>query len=160
MAPLALIQAAAPAGWVGPTMAISLAVIALAVLIVGVVLVVLGIKVAGQLNHVSELTAGLREDVSRTLRRGRRLLRRSEDVVGIVGQEASALAHASRRLRRKVERGSERIESRLEDLEALYDVVHEEVEDTALDVAAAMRSLRRRDGMIGRFRRLLVPGAR
>ncbi|HET8650131.1 MAG TPA: hypothetical protein VFL95_08830 [Gemmatimonadales bacterium] len=160
MAPLALIQAAAPAGWVGPTMAISLAVIALAVLVVGIVLVVIGIRLAGQINRVSEVTTGLRDDLSRTLRRGRRLLRRSEEVVGIVGQEANALAHTSRRLRRKVERGTERIQTRLEDLEALYDVVHEEVEDTALDVAAAMRSLRRRDGMIGRVRRLLIPGAR
>jgi hypothetical protein len=35
--------------------------------------------------------------------------------------------------------------------------VHDVVEGTALDVAAALRSVRRGNGMIGRVRRLLVP---
>jgi hypothetical protein len=39
----------------------------------------------------------------------------------------------------------------------LYDVVHTEVESTALDVAAALRSVRRGNGMLGRVRRILVP---
>jgi hypothetical protein len=46
------------------------------------------------------------------------------------------------------------------DLKSLYDVVHEEVEDTALDVAAVLRSARRGNGVLGRIRRLLVPGRR
>ena len=48
--------------------------------------------------------------------------------------------------------------SKLADLETLYDVVHDEVEDAALDVAAALRSVRRGNGMLGRVRRLLVAG--
>ena len=47
--------------------------------------------------------------------------------------------------------------SQLEELGTLYDVVHDEVEGTALDVAAALRSVRRGNGMLGRVRRLLVP---
>jgi hypothetical protein len=39
-------------------------------------------------------------------------------------------------------------------------VVHAEVEDTALDVAAALRTARHGNGMIGRLRRVLVPGRR
>jgi hypothetical protein len=42
-------------------------------------------------------------------------------------------------------------------LETLYDVVHDEVEGAALDMAAALRSVRRGNGMLGRVRRLLVP---
>jgi hypothetical protein len=38
--------------------------------------------------------------------------------------------------------------------------VHEEVEDTALDVAAVLRSVRRGSGVLSRIRRLLVPGRR
>jgi hypothetical protein len=55
-------------------------------------------------------------------------------------------------------RGVDRMESKLADLETLYDLVHDEVEDTALDVAAALRSARAGNGMLGRVRRLLVPG--
>ena len=56
--------------------------------------------------------------------------------------------------------GIDRMEVKLADLETLYDVVHDEVEDTALDVAAALRSARQGNGMIGRVRRLLVPSRR
>ena len=47
----------------------------------------------------------------------------------LVRHEAGAFAQTSRRVRRKVVRGMDRVEERLEDLEALYDVVHAEVED-------------------------------
>jgi hypothetical protein len=52
------------------------------------------------------------------------------------------------------------VENRLADLDSLYSVVHDEVEDTALDVAAALRTVRRGNGMLGRVRRLLVAGRR
>jgi hypothetical protein len=54
-------------------------------------------------------------------------------------------------------RGADRVEEKLIELETLYDLVHDEVEDTALDVAATLRSVRRGNGMIGRVRRFLVP---
>jgi hypothetical protein len=46
---------------------------------------------------------------------------------------------------------------KLEELETLYDVVHDEVEGAALDLAATLRSVRRGNGMLGRVRRILVP---
>ena len=52
----------------------------------------------------------------------------------------------------------DRVEEKLADLETLYDLVHGEVEDAALDVAATLRSVRRGNGMLGRVRRLLVAG--
>ena len=61
-----------------------------------------------------------------------------------------------RRLRRKLVRAVDRSD-KVQELETLYDVVHDEVEGTALDVAAALRSVRRGNGMLGRVRRLLVP---
>jgi hypothetical protein len=59
-------------------------------------------------------------------------------------------------VRRKIVKGVDRVQARLEDLEALYDVVHDEVEDTALDVAAGLRTIRSGNGMVGRVRRMLV----
>jgi len=71
---------------------------------------------------------------------------------------AAEITREGRRVRRKVVRGVDRVEEKLADLETLYDLVHGEVEDAALDVAATLRSVRRGNGMLGRVRRLLVAG--
>jgi hypothetical protein len=87
----------------------------------------------------------------------RRLTEQGQDVMVVVRQETGAIAQTSRRLRRKMVRAADRVEVKLAELETLYEVVHDEVEGTALDVAAALRSVRRGNGMLGRVRRLLVP---
>ena len=87
----------------------------------------------------------------------RGLTEQAQDLMVLVRHEAGAFAQTARRLRRKTVRGADRMEAKLEDLETLYDVVHDEVEGTALDVAAALRSVRRGNGMLGRVRRILVP---
>ena len=61
-------------------------------------------------------------------------------------------------VKRKLQALVDRVEEKLADLETLYDLVHGEVEDAALDVAATLRSVRRGNGMLGRVRRLLVAG--
>jgi hypothetical protein len=48
----------------------------------------------------------------------------------------------------------------MEDLDALAEVMQEELEDTALDVASRVRSIRTGAGVIGRIRRLLGRGGR
>ena len=156
MTTLQLVQAAVPA-WVGPTMAISLAVIALAVLGAAIAVGVAALRVAAQVRRVSTLLDGMQDDLRQSLTAVRRLTEQGQDLVVLLRHEAGAFAHAGRRVRRKLVRGVDRMESRLADLETLYDVVHEEVEDTALDVAAALRSVRAGNGVLGRVRRLLVP---
>lgn len=153
-------QVAVGPEWVGPVTAISLAVMATAlVALVGGVLLTL-MKLQGPLERLNELLQGIQGDVGETLGNVRRLTEQGQDVLAVVRQEAGSYAQAGRRLRRQVLRGADRIQSRLQDLEALYEVVHEEVEDTALDVAAALRSVRSGNGMLGRVRRLLVPARR
>ena len=78
----------------------------------------------------------------------------------LLRQEVGAFTQTSRRIRRKLVRGVDSVETKLADLETLYDLVHDEVEDTALDVAAALRTSRQGNGMLGRVRRLLVPSRR
>ena len=70
------------------------------------------------------------------------------------------LITVSRRLRTSVVRGARRVEGRLEDLDALYEVVSSEVEDTALDVAAALRNVRTGASALGRIKRFLGWGRR
>ncbi len=49
----------------------------------------------------------------------------------------------SRDLRARIVRAADATEERLNDLDALLDVLYEEVEDTVLDVASALRTTRR-----------------
>jgi uncharacterized protein YoxC len=154
---MALVQVSASPEWVGRTMAISLAVIALSFLGIALAMAIAALKLAGQVKKVGTLVAGLQDDVARTLKAVRRLTEQGQDVMVVVRQETGAFAQTARRLRRKLVRAADRVEVKLEELETLYDVVHDEVEGTALDVAAALRSVRRGNGMLGRVRRLLVP---
>lgn len=155
---LAGLQVAEAPGWVGPTMAISLAIIAAAVLGVAIVVAVIALRLAGQVGRVGTLIDGLQDQTAQTLAVVRRLTEQGQDLVVLLRHEAGAYAQTGRRMRRKLVRGVDRLEGKLADLETLYDLVHEEVEDTALDVTAALRSARRGNGVIGRVRRLLVPG--
>ena len=158
MMTLALLQAGAVPGWVGPTMAISLAVLALSVVGMAVAVAVAAMRTAAQVKKVSTMVDGLQDHVAQTITSVRRLTEQGQDLLVLMRHEAGAFAQTSRRVRRKVVRGVDRMEEKLADLETLYDLVHHEIEDTALDVAAALRSARRGNGMLSRVRRMLVPG--
>ena len=154
---LAVVQTSASQEWIGPTMAISLAVIALSFLGIALAVAIAALKLSAQVKKIGTLINGLQDDVTRTLKAVQRLTEQGQDLMVVVRQETGAFAQTSRRLRRKLVRAADRIEVKLEELETLYEVVHDEVEGTALDVAAALRSVRRGNGMLGRVRRLLVP---
>jgi uncharacterized protein YoxC len=157
MMTLAVVQVGASPEWVGPTMAISLAVLALSFLGLAVAVGLAVLKLAGQVRKVSTLVDGLQDDVARTLKTVRGLTEQGQDLMVLVRHEVGAFAQTARRLRRKTVRAADRVESKLEELETLYDVVHDEVEGAALDAAAALRSVRRGNGMLGRVRRFLIP---
>jgi uncharacterized protein YoxC len=157
MLTFALFQVAASPDWVGPTVAISLAVIAFSFLAIAGAVIFAVLKLSGQVRKIATIVDGLQDDVARTLKTVRRLTEQAQDVMVLVRHEAGAFAQTARRLRRKAVRAADRIEVKLQELETLYEVVHDEVEGAALDLAAALRSVRRGNGMLGRVRRLLVP---
>lgn len=154
---LALLQVGTTPDWVGPTVAISLAVLALSVVGMAIALAIAGLRVAAQAKKIGTLVDGFQDDIARTLKAVQSLTEQAQEVMVVVRHEAGAFAQTARRLRRKTVRAVDRIEAKLEDLETLYDVIHDEVEGTALDVAAALRTLRRGNGMLGKVRRMLVP---
>ena len=155
---LALLQVAAQPGWVGPTVAISLAFIALCFLGIAAVVAIAALRLSGEAKKLAAVVSGLQDDAAQALKAVRRLTEQAQDLMVVVRNEAGAFAQTSRRVRRKLVRGVDRVEDKLADLETLYDLVHGEVEDAALDVAATLRSVRRGHGMLGRVRRLLVAG--
>ncbi len=129
--------AAQPAAWVGPTMAISLAVLALSFVVIAAMAAVIG---------------------TRTLRAGRRVEEAADATRGLavkVQDEVTELVRTSQRLRFEVDRGVRRAKRRLQDLDAVAEVVQEEIEETALDVAATLRTVRVGRGVLGRITRLL-----
>jgi hypothetical protein len=151
-----LLQVAAGPAWVGPTIAISVAFIALCFLGMAAALGIAALRLSTQVKKLGAMVDGLQDDVAQALASVRRLTEQGQDLMVLVRHEAGALAQTSRRVRRKLVRGVDRVEDKLSDLETLYDLVHGEVEDAALDVAATLRSVRRGGGMIGRVRRMLV----
>ncbi|HEU4799303.1 MAG TPA: hypothetical protein VFS94_01600 [Gemmatimonadales bacterium] len=151
----------APA-WAGPVMAVSLALIALSVVVVAGGVVLMWGKLMSEIEERKLLINQVATDAKATMASVRELVNDGEQIVGTVRNEAEAFARTGRVLRKKLKRGVGRMESRLVDLESLYDVVHAEVEDTALDVAAGLRQFRRGrpTGLVGRMTRALLSSRR
>jgi len=135
--PSLLLQAVqAPlAGWVGPTIAISLGIIAFACV---VMFVALGLAALALRNAFRAASARLGE---------------MQALMDRVKEEGDAYLVTSRRFRHRLERGIDRVSERAADLDALYEVVQEEVEETALGVATALRTARMSTGIIARVLR-------
>ncbi|HEY8195491.1 MAG TPA: hypothetical protein VIG04_00825 [Gemmatimonadales bacterium] len=154
---LALLQAGTTPDWVGPTVAISLALIALSFIGMAIAVAIAAFRLADQVKRLSTLVSSLQDDAARTLKGVHSLTEQAQEVMVLVRHEAGAFAQTARQLRRKTVRAVDRIEAKLEDLETLYDVIHDEIEAGALDIAAAVRTLRGGSGMLKRVRRMLVP---
>ena len=128
---LALLQVGTTPDWVGPTVAISLAVMALSFLGMAIAVAVAAFGWPARSKKVGTLVDGLQDDIARTLKGVRSLTEQAQEVMVLVRHETGAFAQTARRLRRKTVRAVDRIEAKLEDLETLYDVVHDEIEGTA-----------------------------
>lgn len=128
---LSFLQAPGP-GWVGPTIAVSLVIIALAcvVMFAGIALAALALRRVFQ-----GLTAQLGE---------------LQALVARVQVEGDAYLATSRRFRKRLDGGIDRVSERMADLDALYEVVQEEVEETAMGFASALRTARLSTGILAR----------
>ena len=115
--------------WVAVVTAVSLAIIALAAIVVAVSSLGAALGMRAFLQALRQL-AGPAVDDARQL-------------VATIRHEAAALAGTSRDLRLRVLQAADAAEARLVEVGALFDVLKEEAEDTALDVVATVRNVRR-----------------
>ena len=115
--------------WAAVVTAISLAIIALAAIVVAVSSLGAALGMRAFLQALRQL-AGPAVDDARQL-------------VATIRHEAEALAGTSRELRQRVLRAADAAEARLVEVGAMFDVLREEAEDTALDVVATVRNVRR-----------------
>ena len=147
------LQAGVVAGWVGPTMAISLVIIAGAFLVIAAASALAARQAAREMQQLSRVIESLRTDLAPALTAVQAVSGEGQRLAGMVGNEAEELVRASRQFR-------EGLRERLANLEAIYEVLEEEIEDTAVDVAVTLRTFRSGAGWFGRIRRLLGGGRR
>jgi len=132
--------------WVGVLGALSLAVLAVA----GVVLAATHLVAARRLEQFARLLEQLAGPAVSDVRQ----------LVATIRSEAEGLAGTSRELRARIVKAADAAEARLQDLDALLDVVQEEVESAVLDVAATLRGVRRGVALVDWGRRALKRGRR
>lgn len=121
----------------GPVGALSLVVIALSFVVIAAATAFIGKATLETLQALKETAA-----------EGRGLVTR-------LREEVDEVVRTSQRVRHDVDRGVRRARRRLADLDALAEVVQEEVEETALDVAARVRSFRTGAGVVSQLRRMI-----
>jgi uncharacterized protein YoxC len=141
-------------------MAISLVIIALAFAAIALGSALVARAAKQEISEVSEKLEGIRGDLHDAMHAVRRMAETGEDLSVKLKEEVQQYLATSRAIRHDLERGVRRVKTRLADLDALYEVVHDEVEETALDVAAKVRSVRNGAGVVSRLRRLLVRSRR
>jgi len=134
------------------TVTVSLLVIAVSTAILAIMGLVVGL---GWLRVAQEVRRGLRQHGLPALEAARGAAEDLRALSGSVRDEGRDLVALSRDLRGRVEGAVEQLSDRFEDVDALFDVVYEEVESTALDVAAGLRTVRRGRSVLGRMRRAL-----
>ena len=129
--------------WVGVVSALSLAIIAIAALVTAV-----GITAAA---------LGVREAVKALKGFAGPAIADVRQLIGSIRTEADALVGTSRDVRQRIVRAVDAAEDRLTSLDALAEVMQDELEETALDAAATMRNVRR--GLsVWRWSRKLLKG--
>ena len=115
--------------WVGVVSAISLAIIALAAIVVAAASIASALGVRTLVRVLEQAAGPAINDV--------------RQLIGTIKGEADALVGTSRDIRLRIVRAADAAEHRLSDLDALVEVVQEEMEETALDAAATLRNVRR-----------------
>jgi len=140
-------------GWPLVVIAIATSVMAL-----GVLVILVGMLGAlRQLGHLSERMTRLLESLDRDARPALDSVRRTADETSRVAQtireEVQALSGTSRDVRERIQRTAASLEERFVEFDTLLDILHDEVEDTVLDVAALLRTTRRGTGLLRGLRR-------
>lgn len=145
---LLLLQAGTVPGWVGTTVALSLLVIALAFVVMAAVAAISARQALRKVNQLSGVVESLRADLAPAVQSVKQLSGEGTRLAGLVSTEAEELVKATRRLRLGVE-------ERVANLQAIYEVLEEEVEETAIDVSVTLRRFRQGTGWFALARRLL-----
>jgi len=146
-------------GWVGPTVAISLVVIAGSFLIIAGAVLFGALAVTRQAKRMRAQMGTLEEDARRAVRSARRAARNVSEASQVIKEEAYHFARTGKKVRGRIDDVTELVHQRVDEMDALYEVVADEVEDAAVGMASSVRSLRR-NPVVRAARRFLGVGGR
>lgn len=142
-------------GWPLVVIAVATSIMALGAL--ATLVAVLG--TLRQLVRLSQRLTGLLESLDRDARPVIESVRRTADEASrmavTVRDEVHALSTTSKDVRARIGRTAAALEDRFIEFDTLFDILHDEVEDTVLDVAALLRTTRRGAGLFRGLRRAL-----
>ena len=127
--------------WVGPTVAISLLIIAASFLVMGGVVLAIGLSLRKQSARARAQLAAFTADTRAITQRFK--------------HELEGFADLSTETRARLRGAIDTVDGRLKDLDALVEVIQEEAEETALDVASMVRTVRRTGGILGAARKAM-----
>jgi phage-related minor tail protein len=146
-----LLQQGTPvvAGWIGPTMAVSLVIIAGSFGVIAMAVARVARTMLEETRNLRTAIEELRGELSPALGAVKTMSDQTHRLTSMIGNEAEELVRASQSLR-------EGVRERLHNLEAIYEVLEEEVEETAIEVAVTLRAFRTGRGWFSRIRRLLL----
>lgn len=147
-------------GWVGPVAAISLLIIAFSYVAILLALGSVARRLADQANSISGELAEFRKELAPTLKYLGDLGREGADLADLAKAEVREVIDLSRRLRGDLDYGVRRTKRRLADLDALAEVIQEEVEETALTLGTVLHTVRTGSGLLGQVKRVLSPRSR
>jgi uncharacterized protein YoxC len=144
-------------GWEALT-AVSVAVLALMSVVLTIALVVWVRDLGRLLDRLDAFTRVLERDGPPLLSAARSVTEDATRVVAGVREEVDQIVATSRDLRGRVSDAAGALGDRVRDLEAVLDVLQEEVEETALDVAGALRATRRGASLLRGLKRAFLKG--
>ncbi|MGD2136488.1 MAG: hypothetical protein PVF27_10020 [Gemmatimonadales bacterium] len=146
--------------WADAVTALSTAVIAAVAIGFGVTWLFWMREMRGLQQMVERMVNLLDQDARPAMQSVRTMAEDASKVVASVRSEVGAVLDTSHDVRDRLNGLVGRVEERLEDLDALVDVLHYEVEETALDVAAALRTTRRGASVLRTMKRAFLKRGR
>ena len=143
-------------GWVGVVMALSMAVVAVTLIVYFAVTV----HTLRRLDRLGDSLTRVLEALDRDARPALVSARTVADEAGrmavLLRKELEGVTDTSESVRRRVERTAAALEDRFLEFETLLDVLQDEVEETVLDVAAALRTTRRGASVVKAVKRAVL----
>ncbi len=118
-------------------------VTAIATALIAIVVMGVGAFMVPVLLHSLRAAKALKKIVGQVSDSTKSIVGETQHVVKTLRGEIEGIVETSEDIRDRVTSAVDAAEDRLLDLEALLDVAHAELEDTVLDVAAAVRTTRR-----------------
>ncbi|MGB7211212.1 MAG: DUF948 domain-containing protein [Gemmatimonadales bacterium] len=141
--------------WIPVTVALSLLVIAISFLAIATAVFLTGRKAAEEAARLAQTLAALQQSLEPVLKSVKGVTDAGNEVTDLIRREAAGYAATSMRVRSTADEALQQVSNKIRDLEALYDTMYAELEETALDLGVVVRRARQPRGWIGRLKRLI-----